>query len=112
MRHLQTARAAMVAMAAIGIVASTPTYAAGLEGGTASLYSNQPQYPTQPIDPNIPTGGIYIATPPDVKVTYVAKTSNNGSMTWTYNVKNLGSQTATGVKMEKVAVRNGFSGSN
>ena len=33
-------------------------------------------------------------------------------MTWTYRVKNLGGQTAKGVKMEKVAVRNCFCGSH
>jgi hypothetical protein len=85
-RAANVARVAMIAMAALGIIASTPTYAAGLESGTTSVYSNQPQNPNHPI-PNIPGGGgIYIATPPDVKVSYVSKTSNNGSMTWTYKL--------------------------
>jgi len=87
--------------------------AAGLDTGTLNAYSNQQQNPTGPINPNIPGGGgIYIATPPDLKVTYVSKTSNNGSMTWTYTVANLGGQTAKDVKMEKVAVRNCFCGSH
>ena len=33
-------------------------------------------------------------------------------MTWTYKVENLGDQTAKGVKMEKVAVRNCYCGSH
>ena len=110
MFKVKAAQAAMVALAAIGIVAATPTYAAGLDNGTASVYSNQPQYPTGPTIPGGP--GNIPALAPDVKVTYVSKTSNNGSMTWTYTVANIGGSTAKGVKLEEVVVRNGFSGSN
>src|SRR3954469_6391283 len=111
MKHFQVARAAMVALAALGVISTTPTFAAGLDSGSLGVYSNQPQNPTQPIDPNLP--GPYLPFgPPDLKVSYVSKVAQNGSMTWTYMVKNIGTGIAKDVKMEKVAVRNGFSGSN
>ena len=114
LKQVQAARAAMMALAALAIMTATPSYAAGLDSGTLNTYSNQPQNPThQPTNPNLPQGGgVYVATPPDLKVDYISSTSNNGSMTWTYTVKNLGGQAAKGVKMEKVAVRNCFCGSH
>ena len=108
---LKAVQAAMVALAAIGIVAATPTYAAGLEHGASSIYSGQ--IPNGPTGPTIPGGpGNIPLLAPDVKVTFVSQTSNNGSKTWTYSVANIGGSTAKGVKMEKVVVRNGFSGSH
>jgi hypothetical protein len=119
MKKLQAARAAMVAMAALGIIAATPTYAAGLENGTTTVNSNQPQSqkpqsPGSPNTQNLPNipGGQIPALAPDVKVTFVSEVSNNGSKTWTYTLANVGGSTARGVKLEKVVVRNGYSGSH
>ena len=42
MMHLRTARVAMVALTALGMIFSTTAHAAGFETGTTSVYGKNP----------------------------------------------------------------------
>jgi len=111
MNRLQAARAAMVALSALGMIwTSTPALAAnyGTAGSTAYVLEG-PNEPTT--TPNVPGGGtIYQAKPADLDVTYLSQAGSNGSFQWTYEVKNVGQVTASNVTVMKNAVRNDFHG--
>ena len=112
MKRWQAAGAAMVALAVVGTVWSTPVLAAPFDGGVTSVYAKKDPN-TGPVNPNIPNPGtVYQAGPADLKVDYVSGSSGGGSFFHTYSVTNIGTGSAFSVKVEKVVERNDFSGSH
>ena len=111
MNRLQAARAAMVALSALGMIwASTPALAANYEAAASSVRAKQdPNKPTT--TPNSPGNGtIYTARPADLDVTYISQAGSNGNFQWTYEVRNVGQTTANNVKVMQNAIRNNFMG--
>ena len=110
MNRLQAARAAMVALSAVGMIWATPALAASYEAVASTVHVIQdPNEPTT--TPNVPgPGTILQAKPADLDVTYISQAGGNGSFQWTFEVRNVGQKTATNVKVMKNAVRNDFHG--
>src|SRR6188474_866224 len=111
MNRLQAARAAMVALSAIGMIwASTPALAANYEATASTVHAKKnPNEPTT--TPNVPGNGTVLqAKLADLDVTYLSQAGGNGNFQWTYEVRNIGQVTANNVKVMKNAIRNNYMG--
>lgn len=99
MMHLRTARVAMVALTAIGMIWTTTAHAAAYETGATNLYSTQPPGPTSPQYPTSP--GPAVLVPADMKVTFVKSIKQDSVITYTFRVENAGLGTARQVLVRK-----------
>ena len=78
MKRFLAARAALMALAALGMISASPTFAAGLDLGTVDFQAKKGNVITDQPDPGYP-GTIYQAGPADLTVDYKGRTGSNGS---------------------------------
>jgi hypothetical protein len=110
MHRMRAARAALVALSALGMIWTTPALAATYDVSPSSTYAKvDPNTP--PTHPNIPVPGPTLqAGPADLDVNYLSVSGGNGSYQWTYEVKNLGGGTAYNTKVMTNYLRNNYMG--
>jgi hypothetical protein len=88
----------MVALTAIGMIWTTAAHAAPLDGNPTSVYgNNNPQLPGTPTVPGYSGPGL--DTRGDVEVTFLTVKDKDGTVTWTFRVKNISVYPAKNVKV-------------
>jgi hypothetical protein len=103
--YFRTARAAMVALTAIGMIFTTAAHAAPVDGPATSVYGNTGPINSVTTSVHSPAG-VNLQISSDVKVTYFSKVIRNGSIEWTYKVENIGAGVAPEVGLQMMVRRN------
>lgn len=109
MKYLQTARVAMVALTAIGMIWTSTAHAAPTDSSKTIVYGNNP--PTAPGTPTVPGyNGPGLAQKADIKITYTGTLHSDygaqgGRWYVEFTVENLGPGTAGSVKVHTEIAR-------